>query len=34
MEPEGSSLPYSQQPVIGPYPQPDEYSPHLPIVFP
>jgi hypothetical protein len=27
MEPEGSS-PYSQQPAIYPYPEPDESSPH------
>jgi hypothetical protein len=33
MEPEGS-LPYSQQPAAGPYPEPDESSPHLPTLFP
>jgi hypothetical protein len=29
MEPEGS-LPCTQQPATGPYPQPDESSPHIP----
>jgi hypothetical protein len=33
MEPEGS-LPYSQQPATGSYPEPDESSPHLPTLFP
>jgi len=33
MEPEGSLL-FSQKPVIGPYPEPDESSPHLPTHFP
>jgi len=32
MELEGS-LPYSQQPDIGHYPQPEEFNPHLPTVF-
>jgi hypothetical protein len=32
MEPEGS-LPYLQETVIGPYPEPDESSPHFPILF-
>jgi hypothetical protein len=32
MESEGS-LPYSQQPVTGPYPEPDASSPHLPTLF-
>jgi hypothetical protein len=33
MEPEGS-LPCSQEPANGPYPEPDESSPHLPTQFP
>jgi hypothetical protein len=33
MEPEGS-LPYSQQPATGPYPEPDESTPHPPTSFP
>jgi hypothetical protein len=33
MEPE-SSLPLSQEPAIGPYPEPDESSRQLPILFP
>jgi hypothetical protein len=33
MEPEGS-LPRSQKPTAGPYPEPDESSPHLPTLFP
>jgi len=32
MEPQ-RSLTYSQQPPIGPYPEPDESSPHLPTLF-
>jgi len=32
MEPEGS-LPCSQDPASGPFPQPDEYSPHPTILF-
>jgi hypothetical protein len=32
MEPEGS-LPCSQEPFAGPYPEPDETSPYYPIVF-
>jgi hypothetical protein len=33
MEPDGS-LPCLQEPAIGPYPEPDAYSPHLPNLFP
>jgi hypothetical protein len=33
MEPEGS-LPYSQQPAIGPYAEPDKPNPHPPALFP
>ena len=25
---------FSQKPTTGPYPEQDEYSPHLPILFP
>jgi hypothetical protein len=32
MQPEGS-LPRSQQPATGPYPDPDASSPQLPILF-
>jgi hypothetical protein len=32
MEPEGSS-PRSQQPAIGPYPEPDESNPYLQNLF-
>jgi hypothetical protein len=32
MEHEGS-LPWSQEPAIGPYPESDESSPHLPMPF-
>jgi len=27
-------LPRSQEPAIGPYPEPDESSPHFPTLFP
>jgi hypothetical protein len=33
IEPEGSLL-YFQGPATGPYPEPDESNPHLPILFP
>jgi len=33
MEPE-SSLPFSKEPATCPYPEPDGYSPHPPIIFP
>jgi len=33
IETEGS-LPYSQELATGPYPEPDESSPHLPTLFP
>jgi hypothetical protein len=33
MEP-GGSVPFSQQSTIGPYPEPDASSPHLPTLFP
>jgi hypothetical protein len=33
MEPEGSLL-SSQEPAIGPYPEPDESIPQLPTLFP
>jgi len=33
MKAEGS-LPCSQQPATGPYPEPDTTKPHLPILFP
>jgi hypothetical protein len=33
MEPEGS-LPCSQQPATGPYPEPEDSSPYLLILFP
>jgi hypothetical protein len=28
-----SALPFSQESSIGPYPEPDEYSPYQPILF-
>jgi hypothetical protein len=33
MYPEGS-LPYSQEPATGPYPESDKSGPHLPTLFP
>jgi hypothetical protein len=33
MEPEGS-LPHSQEPSTGPYPESDESSPYHPILYP
>jgi len=33
MEP-GGSLPYSQDPATGPFPEPDESSPHISTLFP
>jgi hypothetical protein len=33
MEPEGS-LPFTQQPITGPYPDPYESSPHFSTLFP
>jgi len=29
----GDSLPCSQHPITGPFPQPDESNPHLPTLF-
>jgi len=33
MEPEGS-LPFLQKSATGPYPEPDESSPYVPLCFP
>jgi hypothetical protein len=33
MEPEGSLL-CSQEPANGPYPDPDDFNPHRPTLFP
>jgi len=34
MEPEDSSLPYSQEAITRPYPKSDESNPTLPLYFP